>query len=41
MDEVRTIAEALGKKMSKINVTRQTDLDELEAALKAAMKATN
>lgn len=30
MEEVKFIADSLGKKMSKINVGKQTDLDQLE-----------
>ena len=30
MEDVQFIADSLGKKMSRINVTRQTDLDQLE-----------
>lgn len=31
MEDVQFIADTLGKKMSRINATRQTDLDQLEA----------
>lgn len=34
------IVRALGKPMRKINASRDTDLEQLEKALKAAMKAS-
>lgn len=37
MEDVQFIADTLGKKMSRINATRQTDLDQLEAVSSYAL----